>query len=106
MESTQNTVTIKVENDTDVVTEEDPIGVNTDGVCIQSGFSVPKAEPENCMDLVKAEPGSCSKTWLTSSHDENLVIDMKVEEDTDEEEEYPVSMVFAAVKSENEVCSV
>jgi hypothetical protein len=61
---------------------------------------------QNCMDLVKAEPGSCSKTWLTSSHDENLVIDMKVEEDTDEEEEYPVSMVFAAVKSENEVCSV
>lgn len=61
---------------------------------------------QSCMDLVKAEPGSCSKTWLTSSHEENLVVDIKVEEDTDEEEEYPMPMVFAAVKSESEVSSV
>jgi len=61
---------------------------------------------QNCVDFVKAEPGSCSETWLKSSHDENLVIDVKVEEDTDEEEIYPLPMVFAAVKSENEVSSV
>ena len=30
----------------DVVTEEDPIGIKTDGVYIQSTFSVDKAEPE------------------------------------------------------------
>ena len=29
-----------------VVTEGDPIGINTDGVCIHPGFSVAKAEPE------------------------------------------------------------
>jgi hypothetical protein len=58
---------------------------------------------QNCVDLVKAEPGLCRKTWLTSSHDETLVIDIKVEEDTDEGEEYPLPMVFAAVKSESEV---
>jgi hypothetical protein len=28
------------------VTEDDPIGINTDGVCIHSGFSVAKAERE------------------------------------------------------------
>jgi len=61
---------------------------------------------QNCVDLVKAEPGSCSETWLKSSHGENLVIDLKVEEDTDEEEVYPLPMVFAAVKSESEVSSV
>lgn len=61
---------------------------------------------QNRVDLVKAEPGSCSETWLKSSHDENLVIDVKVEEDADEEEVYPLPMVFAAVKSENEVSSV
>jgi hypothetical protein len=58
------------------------------------------------VDLVKAEPGSFSEIWLKSSHDENLVIDVKVEEDTDEEEVYPLPMVFAAVKSENEVSSI
>jgi hypothetical protein len=30
----------------DVVTDEDPIGINTDGVCIHSGCSVTKAEHE------------------------------------------------------------
>jgi len=29
-----------------IVTEDDPIGINTDGVCIHSGFSVAKGEPE------------------------------------------------------------
>lgn len=29
-----------------VVTEDDPIGINTEGVCLHSGFSVAKAEPE------------------------------------------------------------
>jgi len=41
-----NTVTVKVENDKNVVTEGDPISINTDGVCIHSGFSVAKAEPK------------------------------------------------------------
>jgi len=29
-----------------VVTEDDPISINTDGICIHSGFSVAKAESE------------------------------------------------------------
>jgi hypothetical protein len=41
-----NTVTIKVENDMNAVTEDDPISINTDGMCIHSGFSMAKAEPE------------------------------------------------------------
>ena len=35
---------------------------------------------QNCMDLLKVEPGSCSEACLTSSHDENRVTDVKVEE--------------------------
>jgi hypothetical protein len=37
-----------------VVTEDDPININTDEVCIHSGFSVAKAEPE-----VRFPSGQC-----------------------------------------------
>jgi hypothetical protein len=35
-----------VENDMNIVVEDEPISINTDGVCIHSGFSVAKPEPE------------------------------------------------------------
>jgi hypothetical protein len=37
---------MKVENNMDIVTEEDPVGIKTDELYIQSTFSVVKAEPE------------------------------------------------------------
>jgi hypothetical protein len=58
---------------------------------------------QNCMDLMKVEPGSCSETCLTSSH-ENRVIDIKVEEGSNaEEEEDPLLIPFTPIKSEYEV---
>ena len=42
----QNTDIIKVENDMDIVTEEDSIGIKFDEVYIPSAFCVEKAEPE------------------------------------------------------------
>jgi uncharacterized membrane protein len=37
---------IKVENDVDVLSEEDYIGMKTDGIYIPSSFSIEKVEPE------------------------------------------------------------
>jgi hypothetical protein len=34
---------------------------------------------QNCMDLLKVEPDSYSWTCLTSCHDGNQLIDMKIE---------------------------
>jgi hypothetical protein len=41
----QNMDTIKVENDVDVMSEEDSIGVKTEEVYIPSAFTVKKTEP-------------------------------------------------------------
>jgi hypothetical protein len=56
------------------------------------------------MDLLKVEPGSCSDTCLTS-HDENKVIGIKVEEGLNAagEEEGPLLIPFTPIKSEYEV---
>jgi hypothetical protein len=58
---------------------------------------------QNCMGFLKAEPGSCSETCLTSSHDDNQVIHIKVEERKDVEEEDPLLIPFTPVKAEYEV---
>jgi len=62
---------------------------------------------QNCMDLLKVEPGSCSETYATSSCVENRVIGIKVEEGTnveeEEEEEDPLLIPFTPIKSECEV---
>jgi hypothetical protein len=42
----QNTDTIKVENDMDIVTDEDSFGIKFDEVYLPSAFSVEKAESE------------------------------------------------------------
>jgi hypothetical protein len=53
---------------------------------------------------VKVEPGSYSEACLTSSHDENLDISIKVEDltDTFKEEEDPVQITFPVLKAEHE----
>jgi len=60
---------------------------------------------QNCMDSLKVEPGSCSETYVTSSHVENQVTDIKVEEgsNVEEEEEDPLLIPFTPIKSEYEI---
>jgi hypothetical protein len=58
---------------------------------------------QNCMDLLKVEPGSDSETC----HDGNQVIDIKVEEVTDiQEEEDPLRRTFTVIKTEHEVSCI
>jgi hypothetical protein len=59
------------------------------------------------MDLLKVEQGSCSETYTTSSHNENQVVNIKVEEGSDgEEDEDPLLMGFTPMNSEYDVSSV
>ena len=64
---------------------------------------------QNCIGSLKVEPVACSETRLTSSHNENQFIDIKVEvgsnaeEEEEEEEEDPLLIPFKPVKSEYEV---
>jgi hypothetical protein len=44
--SQQNMDTIKIENDVDVTSEEDCVGMKTEEVYIPSAFSVKKTEPQ------------------------------------------------------------
>jgi len=56
---------------------------------------------QTCMDLLKVEQGSCSET---SSHNENQVVDIKVEEGSDGEgEEDPLLMGFTPMNPEYDV---
>jgi hypothetical protein len=56
---------------------------------------------QNYMDSLKAEPGSDSESCC----DENQVIDMKVEDVTDtQEDEHPVLITSPLVKAKQEVC--
>lgn len=52
---------------------------------------------QNCVDLVKAVPGSYSETLPTSYHD------VKVEEVTDIEQAEDPLLTFPVIKEENEV---
>ena len=59
------------------------------------------------MDLVTGESGSCSKTCLTSAGDAHEVLNIKVEDGTDIEEEEEIPMpVFCAVKVEQDEVSL
>jgi hypothetical protein len=62
---------------------------------------------QNCMDLLEFVPASYSETNLTSADDVNQVMDIKVEDITNiqEEEEDPLSVRFP-VKAEHEVSYV
>jgi hypothetical protein len=51
---------------------------------------------QNCTDLLKAEPGSCSEECITSRLDESEVTDIKVEVD-------PALLTHPKIKSEDEV---
>lgn len=57
------------------------------------------------MDLAKDESGSCSKTCLTSAGDAHEVLNMKVEEGTDVDEEEIPMPVFCEVKVEQDEVS-
>jgi hypothetical protein len=54
---------------------------------------------QNCTDLLKAEPGSCSKECVTSCLDEHEVTNIKVEVD-------PALLTHPGIKSEEEVSFV
>jgi hypothetical protein len=60
---------------------------------------------QNCMDLLKAEPGSCSETYVTSSHSENQVVVIKVEDPSvgEREEEDPLPTPFTPMNPEYDV---
>jgi hypothetical protein len=59
---------------------------------------------QNCMGVVKAEPGSCSEQCVTSSQGEDQVKDVKVEDDVViEEVEDPLPVIDQAIQSEHEV---
>ncbi|XP_021927598.1 zinc finger and SCAN domain-containing protein 5B-like [Zootermopsis nevadensis] len=95
----QNIDLIKVENDVDILSEEDSVGLGTDEVYVPSVFSIKKPELENCVEV----PSSCSETRLPSSHDGNEVIDIKVEGTTYvQEQEDSLLKNFPAVQTDHE----
>jgi hypothetical protein len=58
---------------------------------------------QNCMDILKVEPGSISETCPTSSHDGDQIIDVKVEVSDTQEEQDPLLIQLSEIKAENEV---
>lgn len=60
------------------------------------------------MDLLNVKTGLCNETYLTSSHDGNEVIGIKVENvsctNEEEEENDCVLKSFPSIKSEHETC--
>jgi hypothetical protein len=60
------------------------------------------------MELLKVEPGSCSETYPTSSHNEKKVVDIRVEEVSvgGGEEKDPLLIPFTPVKPEYDVSFV
>jgi len=63
---------------------------------------------QNCMDFLKVKLGSCSETCLTSSHNENQVVDIKVEDCSvgEREEEDPLLITFTPMNPEYDVSFV
>jgi hypothetical protein len=59
---------------------------------------------QNCTDFQRDLPGSCSETCLTSFHDGNEVMSIKVEAVTEEED--PLLITFPGVKAEHEVSCI
>jgi hypothetical protein len=61
------------------------------------------------MDFLKIEQGSCSETHTTSSHNENQVVDIKVEDGSvgeGEAEEDPLLSAFTPKNPEYDVSFV
>jgi hypothetical protein len=59
---------------------------------------------QNCVDLLKVVPGSCSETGATFSDEGGGVTSVKVEEGTDiQKEEDPVPVSCSLIKGEHEV---
>jgi len=76
---------MKVEEDSDIPEEEDPLSVTSPAA---------KAEQENCTDVPEPVSGLCTETSLTAR-------DIKIEEFSDmPEEEDPLSVTSPAVKVE------
>ena len=63
---------------------------------------------QNCMNLMKVEPRSCSETHLTSSHNENQIVDIKDEDCSvgEGDEEDPMPIPFTPMNPEYDVSSV
>jgi len=63
---------------------------------------------QNCMDFLKVKLGSCSETCLSSSHNENEVVDIKDEDCSvgEGEEEDPLPIPFAPMNPEYDVSFV
>jgi hypothetical protein len=61
---------------------------------------------QNCLDLLKAEPGSYSETCITSSHDRNRVVGMNSEEVRNAQEDEDPLLMSPVIKVENEVSCV
>jgi hypothetical protein len=67
---------------------------------------------QRCVVLLKVEPGSCSKTCVTSSQNENQVLDIKVDEgsvgegEEEDEEKNPLLIPFPPVMAEYDVSFV
>jgi hypothetical protein len=63
---------------------------------------------QNCMDFLRVKLGSCSETCQTSSHNENQVLDIKVEDRSvgEQEEEDPLVIPFTSVNPEYDVSFV
>ena len=60
---------------------------------------------QNCVDLLRSDPGSCSETCQMSFDGKNQVIGIKVEEVADAEEEGdPQPITFQTIGTESEVC--
>jgi hypothetical protein len=57
---------------------------------------------QNCMDLARVMPGSCSGTFITP-HSGNEVINIKVEVTDRQEEEDSVRVTVPVIKDEHEV---
>jgi hypothetical protein len=61
---------------------------------------------QNYMDLQKDVPGLCSEMCLSSSHDENQVINIKVEATDIQEDEHPMLITFPVIKAEHKVSCI
>jgi hypothetical protein len=63
---------------------------------------------QNCMDFLKVKLGSFSETCLTSSHNENQIVDVKVEDCSfgEREEEDPLLIPFTPRNPEYDVSFV
>jgi len=90
--------TVKVETDVSIDNEEDVIGMETDAVCEPQ-----ESEPENCVDLVEGETGSCSEACVTCDGDGTEAVCIKVEDAIDIKDEIPETVSFPPIKTEHEV---